>query len=276
MYLSFSHLRFVSLIIYLYIYVNGNGHVLTKIIMFKQVIMTNTITIPAPATSTSTKKHFTGKMNRESWLQLAVHQLTEKVFEPVGLKVPTVNVSVSLMSGGLRGSKLSNKGGTTLGENYSRSISKGGVNEIFMNPLYFSKDNSSRTLDVLAHEMIHAIDDNKHGHGKVFRDMAIKIGLTGKMTATTATDELKVKLDAIVDYIGEFPHELMVWDNKKKQSTRNVKVECDSCEFSFRTSRKNIELMNEEAPCPCCGSHTDMDEEEGTLTYGQYGTLQVV
>ena len=243
--------------------------------MFKHPIMTNPVTT-TPAPTVSTKRHYRGKMNRETWLQFAVQQLTEKIFEPVGLKVPEVNVSVSLMSGGLRGSKQSNKGGSPIGENYSRSISKGGVNEIFMNPLYFSKENSSRTLDVLAHEMIHAIDDNKHGHGKVFRDMAIKIGLTGKMTATTATDELKVKLDAIVDYIGEFPHDLMVWDeNAKKQTTRNVKVECNSggCDFSFRTSRKNIELMHEDAPCPCCGRHTEINEE---CVYEPYGILQVV
>jgi uncharacterized paraquat-inducible protein A len=125
--------------------------------------------------------------------------------------------------------------------------------------------------------MIHAIDDNKHGHGKEFREMALAIGLTGKMTATVASDELNEKLEAIIKEIGcEFPHDRMVFDDAKKQTTRNVKVSCDSCEFSFRTSRKNIELMNEDAPCPCCGGHTDVDEEEGTLTYGQYGTLQVV
>jgi len=216
-------------------------------------------------------------MNRETWLTFGVEKLTEQVFEPVGLKVPKVNVSVSLMSGGLRGSTRAKSGKMALGENYSRCISKGGVNEIFLNPLYFCRENSTRVLDVLAHEMIHAIDDNKHGHGKEFREMALAIGLTGKMTATVASDELNEKLEAIIKEIGcEFPHDRMVFDDAKKQTTRNVKVSCDSCEFSFRTSRKNIELMNEDAPCPCCGGHTDVDEEEGTLTYGQYGTLQVV
>jgi len=208
-------------------------------------------------------------VNREAWLQLGVQELSKQVFEPVGLKVPKVNVSVSIMSSGTRKQK-----NLRIGENWHTSCSTAGNHEIFMNPFFFDRKKSSRALDVLAHELIHAIDNNQNGHGKVFRDMAIKIGLTGKMRATEAGPELKAKCDKIVKKIGEFPHDMMTTPTRaKKQGTRNIKVECDSCDFSFRTSRKNIEQMNEDAPCPCCGRETEIDEQ---IVFEPNGKLRAV
>jgi predicted SprT family Zn-dependent metalloprotease len=187
-------------------------------------------------------------MNRETWLLKGVEELKKSVFQPVGLKVPKVNVSVSLMSTGIRKQK-----NATLGENYHTRCSTAGNHEIFMSPLYFDRSNSARVLDVLAHELIHAIDNNKHGHGKVFRDMALKIGLKSPMRATTANKELKEKCEKIVKKIGEFPHDKMIIDqNRKKQGTRMKKVSCLGCGFSYRTSQKNINMMTNNI-CNACG-----------------------
>jgi hypothetical protein len=187
-------------------------------------------------------------MNRETWLLKGVEELKKSVFQPVGLKVPKVNVSVSLMSTGIRKQK-----NATIGENYHTRCSSAGNHEIFMSPLYFDRSNSARVLDVLAHELIHAIDNNKHGHGKVFRDMALKIGLKSPMRATTANKELKEKCEKIVKTIGEFPHDKMIIDkNRKKQSTRMKKVSCLGCGFSYRTSQKNIDMMTNNI-CNSCG-----------------------
>ena len=190
-------------------------------------------------------------MNRETWLLKGVEELKKLVFQPVGLDVPEVNVSVSLMSTGIRKQK-----NARIGENYHTRCSSAGNHEIFMSPLYFDRSNSARVLDVLAHELIHAIDNNKNGHRKVFRDMALKIGLKAPMRSTTASEELREKCESIVKKIGEFPHDRMIIDkNRKKQGTRMKKVSCFSCGFSYRTSQKNIDMMSNDI-CNSCGQET--------------------
>ena len=76
------------------------------------------------------------------------------------------------------------------------------------------------------------------------------------MRATTASDELNEWLRKnIVDKLGKFPHGAVSLSGKK-QSVRNIKVSCDCCDFSFRTSRKNIDLMYYEPDCLACDSGT--------------------
>ena len=175
------------------------------------------------------------KVTRETWLEQATQLLNDDVFAGAGLNVPNdVRVSCGFPLGVRAGSKH-----MAIGVCHPRSHSTGGVNEIFINP---NQDDSLRVLDVLAHELIHAIDDCQDGHGAKFRSMALGIGLTGKMTSTVAGAELEEKLKDIQVKLGDYPHsEVMM--HKKKQTTRNIKVACDSCEFSFRTSNKNVESM---------------------------------
>ena len=74
--------------------------------------------------------------------------------------------------------------------------------------------------------------------------MALKIGLMSPMRATTASPELAETCKKIVDKIGEFPHDRMIIKKVKTQGTRNIKVSCLCCDFSFRTSQKNIDKIN--------------------------------
>ena len=195
--------------------------------------------------------------SREEWLQAAVRELQADVFTPAALEIPA-DVKVSCgwpSSGGVRSSK-----GMTIGQCFSRSCSKANINEIFISP---TQNDSVKVLDVLAHELIHAIDDCQNGHKAPFKRMAHAIGLEGKMTATTAGEALKALLQAIVKRLGDYPHEELDISNRKKQTTRMMKVECSdiSCGFSFRASRKQI---------------AEIDFNKGCLSKGCNGDLRLV
>lgn len=187
---------------------------------------------------------------REEWLVAAVGHLQSQVFGKVGLTIPTdVKVSCSFPSrGGLAKSKR------TIGQCWARAASDAKVNEVFISP---TLDDSVLVLDVLTHELIHAIDDCANGHGKAFRDMALLVGLTGKMTSTEAGEELTEKLKAIHAELGDFPHSKIDASQRKKQTTRMVKVECDDicCGFKFRASRSAIaDMVIFDCPTGCGGT----------------------
>ena len=109
---------------------------------------------------------------------------------------------------------------------------------------------SSRAVDILIHEICHALTLGD-GHGKLFKQCALSVGLTGKMTATIASDSLKLKIDEWIKAIGEYPHaKLTLNDNRKKQSTRLIKCECE-CGYNIRITRKWLNDLG--APiCPSC------------------------
>ena len=90
--------------------------------------------------------------------------------------------------------------------------------------------------------------------------MALAIGLEGKMTATTAGDALKALLQAIVKRLGDYPHEELDISNRKKQTTRMMKVECSDicCGFSFRASRKQIAEIDFNKGCLAKGCNGDL------------------
>lgn len=192
-------------------------------------------------------------LNRETWLKMVTTKHLSKLFKQAGNYVipEDVKVSCGFPPSGNRGKKQQ-----TLGVCFNRASSVNEVNEIFISPVL---DDTSRVLDVLIHELIHAVDDCVHGHKGLFKQIALAVGLEGKMTSTVAGEELQKKLKAIIDVVGEYPHsELQL--SGKKQTTRNIKLACNCCEFSFRTSRKNIELMERKAwehtecqiICPAC------------------------
>ena len=190
-------------------------------------------------------------MTREEWLEQATTLLNSEVFIPAGYEIPA-DVKVSCgwpVSGGASSRQA------TIGQCFSRAVSANNVNEIFISP---KLDEASRVLDVLTHEHIHAIDDCKSGHKGLFRTIAKAVGLEGKMTATVASEALKIKLEAIIDKLGDYPHAKLDYTKQiKKQSTRMIKVECrdKECGFSFRTSRKNLELMSNNF-CNACNEAT--------------------
>lgn len=189
-------------------------------------------------------------LTRENWLNLAAESILDRHLMPiVELPKPSYRVSVGWPVGS-RGSKNG-----TIGQCFVRSVSSDQHNEIFIIP---SIDDSLKVLDVLTHELIHAIDDCESGHRGFFAATARKVGLTGKMTATVAGEELAAKLQVIIEELGEIPHAALNYEGgRKKQTTRNVKVHCinSECGFKFNTSRAQIARMTTYT-CNCCQQNT--------------------
>lgn len=185
---------------------------------------------------------------REDWLQESIKVLKETVFADAGITVPDVYVSVGFPKGS-RGSK--NK---AIGQCHPSELSADEKAHIFIHP---ELDQSTRVLDVLVHELIHAVDGCESGHKGAFKQMATKCGLTGKMTATEASPELVERLNVIVQQIGEYPHARLDSSGGKKQGTRMIKCECPECGYIAYTSRKWLDELG--APvCPIDGQMAEM------------------
>ena len=183
---------------------------------------------------------------REEWFNTALPLLDDLVFNPVGYKIPD-NVQVGVGSMSKTGREK------YIGMCWSEEASHDSTIQIFINP---HLGDAVKVLDILCHECVHAIDGNKNGHKAPFRKIATAIGLEGKMTATVAGERLNAVLTEIVEKIGEYPHAGMLENpSKKKQGTRMLKVSCSDCDWSFRTSSKNVEMMVSRE-CLSCGEHS--------------------
>lgn len=179
---------------------------------------------------------------REAWLLAAVEAL-RPIFEEVGETIPPVRVSVGFPGG--RGKKNS-----VIGQCWASVVATDKVSQIFIHP---KLADPVRILDVLAHEIIHAVDDCKSGHRGRFAKIAKGIGLVAPMTATTAGEDLKVRLTEISEALGAFPHAALgdVLSASPKQTTRMKKVECPSCGYTLRTTEKWLSVG---LPTCVCGT----------------------
>lgn len=176
---------------------------------------------------------------REAWLNRFI-EAAKPQFEAAGYPIPAnVRVSIGFPSAGRRGKAI--------GECWGTVSSKDGHFEIFIRP---SLDNSSRIADVLTHELIHAAVGLDEKHGKVFKQLAIALGLEGKMTATVAGPKWHAWADPILKQIGPMPGAALadMRTIQKKQTTRMIKCECDTCGLIFRAARKT--LMGRDLHCP--------------------------
>lgn len=205
---------------------------------------------------TATPKH----TSREAWLIAAVEAVAPW-YATLGQPLPAVRVSVGWPGG--RGDKS-----RTIGQCWAPEAASDGIAQIFISPVL---DDASRVLDVLVHELVHAINFSLgvHGHGREFRVIAVGLGLEGKMTETVAGEELKAKLDELAEELGTYPHgrlgtavivekpkpgtgdeprKLTPWGTPK-QGTRMIKVVCDECGYTFRTTQKWIEVGMPSCPC---------------------------
>lgn len=158
---------------------------------------------------------------REQYLVAMAKEINDVFFKPAGYPVDLNKLKVSCGFTSYGG-----KRNAAIGQCFADRVN--GFNEIFIHPVLADE---SRVGDVLAHEMIHAYDNCKNGHRGPFRRIAKAIGLTGKMTATIASDEMKIKLAKIQKKLGKYPHEALDYKPKKKQGTRMIKVECPDCGY---------------------------------------------
>lgn len=188
---------------------------------------------------------------REEWLSRFV-ELSRPQFKAAGHPLPKkVRCSVGFPSKGKRS--------RVIGECWQANATADKVSEIFIRPSLQS--DGSRVADVLTHELCHAALPEGEGHGKLFKHLATSLGLTGKMTATTAGPGWHAWADPIIKQLGKFPAAALgdvQLGGKPKQTTRMIKCECDDCGFIFRTSRSNIEGRILTCPDADCGGNVEV------------------
>ena len=184
--------------------------------------------------------------NREHWLNRAVEELTP-LFENIGLLVPQVQVSIGFTGCG--------KNGRAIGECWPRTLAQDNVNHIFISP---TLETSFEVLEVLTHELIHAIDDCKHKHGKVFKNIAKDIGLIGPMRATNAGSELSLELIRIGKKLGDFPHRKLKIPPRRISTHVRPGGKCPKCEYRVPMLKLYLQFG-----APLCPIHKVQMEEIG-------------
>ena len=115
----------------------------------------------------------TSSFARQQWLEAAVEALRAR-FTDAGYAIPEkVRVSIGWPK------RAATCG--AIGECWATDASSDQHAELFISP---ELTEGARIVDVLAHELVHATTPGA-GHGKPFKQCALKIGLQGPMRATT-------------------------------------------------------------------------------------------
>jgi hypothetical protein len=184
-------------------------------------------------------------LNREAWLGMMTEQYIKPHFQAKGYTIPeNVRMSCAFTSRGASGKRI--------GECWSNKSSEDNTFEIFIHPAI---SDSNRVADILIHELVHATVGLQAGHGKSFKQCATSVGLTGKMTATIATEELKAIIEQWIAELGQYPHATLSSNGIKKQSTRMIKCVCSKCDYQVYTSKKWIEVSIPVCPDVDCEAY---------------------
>ena len=157
-------------------------------------------------------------MNREQWLQDAVRHLSA-IFKERGYDLPEVRVSCGFAHSTSR---------RVIGQCWSTKSSEAGINEIFISP---KLADPVEVLDTLTHELVHAVDNCEHRHGKEFKAIAKDIGLEGKMREASAGKALKVRLTEIAMKIGTYPHAKLAVPSPSPSFRSRPRAVCERCGF---------------------------------------------
>lgn len=175
---------------------------------------------------------------RQQWLEGAAKAL-RGLFAAKGHTVPDkLRVSIGWPKG-------SHGRVRAIGQCWAAEASSDGHSEIFVSP---ELNDGARILDVMAHEMCHAIAGHEAGHKEPFKRIAVAVGLTGPMTATVAGEEFKAWAARHLETAGAYPGGALTAAGRKKQTTRLIKCECQECGYTVRTTRQWLEAG--EPICP--------------------------
>lgn len=203
---------------------------------------------------------------RQDWLERVVKAL-RPYFKERGYEVPD-NVRISI--GFPRGA---HGRGRAIGQCWYAEGSDDEHNEVFISPELgqVKKADKAKLLErsvlvvgTIVHELCHTIGGPKAGHKRAFREIATAVGLEGKMTATTAGDDVADWTKEFCKKHGTFPAGRLNPKMRVVQSTRMIKCTCETCGMIARSTRKWIK----ESGVPHCGvkSHgrmiSDYEPEE--------------
>jgi hypothetical protein len=196
--------------------------------------------------------------SRESWLKAAEIEL-RPYFESCDYPLPeNIRHAIAFPSTGRNGRRV--------GECWHCSTSEDNHFEIIIRA---DIAEPVEVLGVLMHELTHAALPPDAGHGKKFKDAAIKLGLEGQMRHAMPNQLLTPRLKEIAEKLGPLPHARLKidWDRDgtapadrpKKQRTRLLKAECTTlaCGYTVRITSK---WVTEVGP-PHCPNHGAMQVE---------------
>ena len=154
------------------------------------------------------------------------------IFEEKGYSVPVVKVSVGFPSTGAKGRHL--------GQCWSTRSALDGVNQIFIAP---HLETPFDFLDTLVHELVHAVDDCKSGHGENFKRIAKDIGLLGPMRSASAGAFLKYQLNEVVEKLGSFPHgRLSLPIRNMQKAPKRPGARCIKCGYEVVMLKKYLDI----------------------------------
>jgi hypothetical protein len=187
-------------------------------------------------------------MIREEWLNKLIEKL-RPMFESAEAPLPAkLRVSCSWPSkGGLAQKKR------VIGQCWYPEASTDGTTEVLVS---YTQADPLEVAAVLVHELVHASNGEPTGHRGKFITVAKAVGLVGPWKSTTASEELKAKLQKLIDEIGPYGHaaispmSIEAGGGEKRQKARMILVTCQDCGYKVRTTQKWLDEKG--APlCPC-------------------------
>jgi len=182
---------------------------------------------------------------REQWLLAAV-QLIKPIFAAKNYLVPDdCQVSCGFASTGTKSHHI--------GQCWSRRSSTNERNQIFISP---ALGDPVDVLDTLVHELVHAVDNCEHKHGKEFKKIALSIGLEGPMRSAGAGKALRAVLTELAQRLGPYPHGQLKVTHKRKVSSPRPRARCKDCGFEVPMYKKFLTFG-----APLCPMHkTEMEQ----------------
>ena len=163
---------------------------------------------------------------RETWLVAAV-ELLRPLFAAKGFAVPPCQVSCGFASTGTRSGHV--------GQCWSTKSASNELNQIFISP---TLKTAYEVIDTLVHELVHAVDNCEHKHGKEFKKIALKMGMKGPMRSAEAGPELKVALTALLDLLGPYPHGHLKVSMLKVSRRNRPRAKCKDCGYQVPMLKK--------------------------------------
>ena len=195
---------------------------------------------------------------REGWLRAAAAGLRE-YFASVGYPLPDdIRFAIAFTSTGRRGKRV--------GECWHSSASGDARYEIFIRA---DLADPVDVLGVLMKELLHTALPADAGHGRLFKDAALKVGLLPPLRTATPNALLKAKLEELAATLGPLPHAKLdisqdpliavgiAIDRPKKQKARLLRAQCTNEECGY-TLRVPLKWVREPGPphCPLHGAMT--------------------
>lgn len=163
---------------------------------------------------------------REAWLQAAIEQLRPH-FQPHAALPAKLHALISFP---FRSSKAQ-------GQWFPAGMLADKLPLVLVTP---DVKDPVKVLDILVHELIHVATPGAR-HGKEFKELATKVGHTGRMPSSHGTPELLKKLGQLLSALGPYPHAVFHADNQTKPKGEKTSVKYVSPEvegYSCWVSKK--------------------------------------